>query len=61
MQLLSPSTSADDAKRLIQERHIRYFFINKLAAREFAYVRESVKMQVVFDNQEIEILSPVNS
>lgn len=58
MRLLSPSTSATDANQLIAARRIKYFFINKSAAQEFAYVRESVPMQVVFENQEIEILSP---
>jgi hypothetical protein len=60
-KLLSPSTSASEAYRLIQARHIAYFFVDKAARQEFAHLTESVPMKVVFENQEIVVLAPITS
>ena len=60
-QLLSPSTSSDQAMRLIRARRIVYFFVDKSAAQEFQYILKSVPMKVVFENEQIEILTPANS
>jgi hypothetical protein len=60
-RVLSPSTSAADASRLIRQRKIQFFFVDKRASDAFSYLIASVPMRVVFQNREIEILAPVAS